>query len=495
MRFFLRASLIAPLLLASATARAGDFDLEDDDPKPPPPSPASGAPSPLLPPAPIATIRIHAYTLEECLALADRNVPTLWAAKARLAQAHAQLDEARWLPYWQWGAQGGGGAIPPISGTVFYNTTPQSLRNLSFGESWGPIFQIGLSGVIPLYTFGKITAGLNAAEANVRYSEWDSERVRQQVRMDVRRAFFGLMLARDAKYIANEAMSYLDKGIAGVSQKLDKGDASVEEVDRIRLQMYRDELNANVQEAYRGESYANAALRFLTGVQTAFDIPDEPLRRPTVELGSVVQYLTAARLFRADVNLARSGVMARKHLVDLARARLYPDIGIQTSFGYSIAPGAERQNTAWIGDPVNYFYYGAVLGFRWNLDLLPAAARVRFAEAQLEEARAMERYALGGTAVEVENAYAIALQAKIREETWARAEGRARGWISSTQSAIDLGTKDERHLMEPLRFFINSRVQHETALMDLNVALSELARVSGWDAAAPGSVRPRIPAL
>jgi hypothetical protein len=32
---------------------------------------------------------------------------------------------------------------------------------------------------------------------------------------------------------------------------------------------------------------------------------------------------------------------------------------------------------------------------------------------------------------------------------------------------------------------VNARVQHLYALFDYNVALSELARVSGWDSAAP----------
>src|SRR5258707_1135055 len=43
---------------------------------------------------PIQTVKGHAYTLQECLALADRNFPNLWAARARLAFVHAQLDEA-----------------------------------------------------------------------------------------------------------------------------------------------------------------------------------------------------------------------------------------------------------------------------------------------------------------------------------------------------------------------------------------------------------------
>ena len=44
-------------------------------------------------------------------------------------------------------------------------------------------------------------------------------------------------------------------------------------------------------------AFATAALRVFTGVQTAFDIPDEPLKRPYMPLGPAVRYLTAARLF------------------------------------------------------------------------------------------------------------------------------------------------------------------------------------------------------
>jgi outer membrane protein TolC len=321
----------------------------------------------------------------------------------------------------------------------------------------------------------------------VRVGEWDLEKTRQQVRMDVRRAYFGLMLAHDALYIADDVLGILNKNIDSITTKLNRGDTSVEEVDRLRLEINRDELNARIGEAKKGEAYAFAALRFLTGVQTAFEIPDEPLKRPETPLGPVVRYLTAARLFRADVNMARAGVAARKALVQYARAQLFPNLGLGLFAAYAIAPGATVQNTAWIGDGMNSQGLAAGFGFGvdWALDLLPKNARLNLAESQLEEARAWERHALGGIGVEVENAYASAVEAKTREENWERAEHRAKRWISSVQDAIDLGTKDERLLVEPLRSYIFARANHAQALMDYNVALSELARVTGWDATAP----------
>lgn len=472
-------AFVSVLALVAPAAHAGPFDLDDDD------DATKAQTAQTAPPAPIATIKMHAYSLRECLLLAERNAPQLWAARARLASVHGQLDEIRWTPFSYWNMNSTFGYIPPIGGTALYNASPYTLLYRGFGDGWGPAFNVSLSGRIPLYTFGKIEASRRAAESRVRVSEWDLEKNRQQIRMDVRRAYFGLMLARDMQYIANDVLGKLSQAISNIAVKIEKGDQSVEEADRLRLEYSRDELMARVAEAKKGEAFATAALRFLTGVQTAFDIPDEPLRRPETTIGPVVQYLTAARLFRADVNMARAGVQARKAFLDFRRAEMFPNLGLGLNASYAVAPSADPQRTAWIGDPFNRFGGTFGFGIEWGLDLLPKHARVMQAESDLEEARATERLALGGVGVEVENAYASVVEAKTREENYDRAEHRSKRWISLTQDAIDLGTKDERFLTEPLRAFVFARAGHAQSLMDFNITISELARVTGWDAVAP----------
>jgi multidrug efflux system outer membrane protein len=431
------------------------------------------------------TIRPHQYSLAECLALADRNFPNLWAARSRLAFAHAQLEEARWTPWFQWSAQSTFGVLPPLLGTVLYPQSTLFSRNITAFGDLQPFFGFGLSGVLPLYTFGKIETALSAAEANVRVSEWDMERWRQQMRMDVRRAYYGLQLARDVRDIIDDAKGRLDKGIHSIKDKMAKGDPTVGDVDRLRLQTYREEITAQALQAPKGEAYAIAALRFMTGVQTGFDILDEPLKVPDRPLVSVVQYLEAARVLRPDVNMARAGVIARKRLLENSRARLFPDFGLGLGADFLSTPSAIQQNNAFANDPFNHFYYFFGFGLHWSLDLLPQAARSQQAEAQLEETRALERLALGNAMLEVEKAYADAMEARTREETWERAEHETKEWISIVQDHIDLGTWDERALMEPLKAYGNARVQHLYALMDYNIALSALAQASGWDSAAP----------
>jgi outer membrane protein, multidrug efflux system len=460
--------VVAALALSAPDVRAGDLQSLEDR--------GAGAP---------ATIGPHQYTLDECLALADRNFPNLWAARARLALTHAQLEEARWTPWFQWSAQSLFGVLPPLLGTVSYPQATLASRNVIDLQNLKPALSFTINGAVPLYTFGKIEGALDAATANVRVSEWDMEKARQQMRMDVRKAYYGLGLARDAKYVIDDATGRLERAIQGVKDKIAKGDANVGDVDRLRLETYRQEFVAQSLQAPKSEAYALAALRFMTGVQSSFDIVDEPLQRPNRPLVSVVQYLEAARLLRPDVNMARAGVVARRGQVEYNRARLFPDIFVGLGADYATAPSAVPQQNAFANDPYNHFYYYFGLGARFGLDILPQEARLEQVEAQLEETRALERLALGNAMFEVERAYADAVEAKTREETWDKAEHEAKQWISIVQDHIELGTWDERALMEPLRAYGNARIQHLTALMDYNVAMSNLALASGWDSAAP----------
>src|ERR1019366_2913884 len=231
-------------------------------------------------------------------------------------------------------------------------------------------------------------------------SEWDMEKARQSMRRDVRRAYYGLQLARDAKDVFSDALDRLEKALKGVRDKLNKGDPHVNEIDRFRLETYKQEVTAQSLQAPKGESYAIAGLRFLTGVQTGFDVPDEPLKRPDRPLVAIAQYLEAARILRPDVNMARAGIVARKALVDYNRARLYPDIGLTLGASFTVTPSATQQNNLWASDPFNGFGYVGGLGMHWSLDLLPQAARTQQAEAQLEETRALERLALGNAGLE-----------------------------------------------------------------------------------------------
>src|SRR6187401_2981984 len=87
-------------------------------------------PSPARAEQPVAAAsrRVVLYDLPQILDLADRNHPQIAAARAKLLQARAQLDEAHFAPFSQFKLTGGVAVVPTILGNnVFSPNTDVSL--------------------------------------------------------------------------------------------------------------------------------------------------------------------------------------------------------------------------------------------------------------------------------------------------------------------------------------------------------------------------------
>ena len=417
-------------------------------------------------------------TLPRILELADRNHPNVLAARARLTQVRAQLDEAHFAPFMQFKLQGGVALAPQLRGNnVFSPNTDASLTS-SLGVAW----RIGIDGVVPLWTFGKITNLWDAASANVRVHQHDVEKERDAVRYDVRKAFFGLRFARDAKHLLAEVKKELEKAETRASEAAD-GDEG-DPIDLAQIQTVAAEIEARESEALRYEQSALSGLRFYTGVAT-IDIADVPLAAPRHPLGHMTRYLTAARLHRPEVQMARAGMDARAAQVRMARSALYPDVGLLLQAGLSAAPEIANVLNPYVSDPGNYFRYGVALVFQWKLDLLPAEARVRYADAQLDEMRATEQLALGGVGTEVEIAHQEVTDWRKRAEAYGKAVSAAKRWLILVSQGIDIGTKETKDMIEPAKSYALNKVSQLNALYEYNLAMSRLAKATGWDSIAP----------
>jgi len=239
-------------------------------------APATAAPSdtaaPLapVPPASLPSVEPSSQhspsagaSLARCLYLADRNHPDLLAARARLARVRAQLLEAYSAPYMNFWASGGMALAPTVLGNQVYSPNTDVSLTSSLGIAW----RAGIDGVLPLWTFGKITNLWDAANANVKVTEAELDVTRDAIRFDVRRAYFGLQLARDALALLAEAQDKVDEAIDKLRKKVTDDEA--DPVDLLKLQTFASELWCAQKRGREGRSRALAGLRFYTGLQSS----------------------------------------------------------------------------------------------------------------------------------------------------------------------------------------------------------------------------------
>mgnify|MGYP000089839003 CR=1 FL=1 len=428
---------------------------------------------------PLVSSRSSDYTLERCIALTLKNFPKIHEARARLRLKREQEVQSWTQPYSEFNVTGGLALAPEVRGTSLYSPNNDVALSSDMGLAWN----IGVDCTIPLWTFGKLSNLWDATSAQVRVAEHDVEKEKNAIKLDVRRAYYGVQLARDALLLMREAGSQVDKYLTSLERNVQAGDG--DPIELYKLKIHRAELTARQSEARQKEAVAMASLKFLTGVQGTLTLPDQPLSRAGRPLAPLANYLSAARLHRPEINMARAGLSAREAQVRIERARYLPDIALGVSARWAKAPGITDQTNPFVRDTINALSYGAALLLRYKLDFLPQSARVAQAQAQLEELRATERYALGGVAVEVEQAYREAEDASRRLEAYAEAAGFAKKWLILVQQGIDVGTSDEEDIVDPAKEWALKRFAVMSATFDYNVALGKLAQATGWESVAP----------
>lgn len=437
---------------------------------------------PAEPPRSSSSARV--LTLQRCLELAQQNYPKIAEAQARLAIAEAQASESRIAPFSEFSSTAGIAAAPTVRGTSWFSEHTDVAIKGDMGLAW----QVGITGNVPLWTFGKIDNLQRAAHAQVSVKRHEVRQSRDEVALNVRRAYYGVLFARDTAILLDEVQKHVSKSLTRLEEQLEEGDA--EEVDVIKLKMYDAELRARRSELDRQAGIAMSGLKFLTGVNEPFDIVDEPLPQPRHRLADLAYYLTVARVHRPEVNMARAGVLARQAQLEVERSKYLPDIGAILNFSWSQAPEVTDQRNPFVRDPGNYLLFGAGIGMRWKLDFFAQSTRVDQARARLQEVQATERFALGGIATEVERAYLEAVDAEKQLMAYAEAAKLARRWLIIVQQGIDIGSYEENELVAPAKEYALKRFAEMNAAFNYNVALAKLAQVTGWSAVADDVLAP-----
>jgi outer membrane protein TolC len=466
--------LVAVLTFLSATA----FANEDEDLAEPEATAAGsdqGTPSVGVALKPLAPVR-RILKLRRCLELADANFPKIAEARSRRDSKAAQEQQAIYAPFSEFTTTAGLALAPTVRGLSVFSPNTDVTLSSSMALAW----QARVEGVLPLYTFGKLSHGWSAAAAQTKVGDYEIKKEINETRLLVRKAFYAIQLARDALALIHDAAALIDEHIAKMAKEQP---GEVDDIELLRLREQRADLDARAADARKQEASAMAGLRFLTGQAEPFDIPNEPLRPVTYSLGPLSQYLSAARLFRPEINMAAAGVTARRELLRLERARYFPDLGLAMGASWSYAPEITDQTNPFVRDGANFLYYQLGIVLRYKLDFLPQTARVDQAAAQLREMEATERFALGGVGQQVEEAYAEVKNMRDKLDATSRAARYAQQWLIRVQQGIEVGTLDEEDLVLPAKEYALQKFAQMSATFDFNVAYAKLALSTGWDQA------------
>ncbi len=418
------------------------------------------------------------YDLATCVRAALAHDPDLQMAAAEVAAARAQLVQAsagRWgeAEYKQIL-----GFVPEAKGDIL---DPPKQNRQSVLRNLGPFTQLEVMFNVPLWTFGKLATALEAAQNGLEAQRAQGESRRAEVVLNVKRLYYGVLLADQLSAVLDEMLDNMDKAVSKVKERLAAGSTSVTEIDLLKLQTGRAKLAKGVAEVRASAGLARSALARAIGldVRSPIRLADRRLQPVQIELGPLGEYLEEGLRQRPETQQLARGIAAQSAKVELEKAHLLPTVFLSTGFQYGIAPNRTTQRNPFAQEDFNFARPVGILGLQWELDFWNTNAKVEQARAELARLEAQQRAALSGLQLEIRKAYGEVEQA--REAMKAAEEGRraGRALLVLTVSNFDLGIGEAEELFKGLGSYTEASTDYFRAVHDFNVAVAQLSRAVG----------------
>jgi outer membrane protein TolC len=443
-----------------------------------------------------ATAQAKKMTLPELLELARQASPGMQAAAAATTAMEAQVSEARrnWLPQGDllsllapspnlhcYNSGNPAFGIPPrrdLANCIQTESDEVRLTNVA----WNRVFtRTEVRLIQPVFDFGKISAGVAAAQAGVGLSQERQNAARADVEQNVRKAYWGLKLARDVLDMLDTGSGYVDDGQKKLEKDLENGTGTASVTDKLRIRTVRAEVDARILEARRGQGLARDGLRILLGAQASEDIDVDDADFEPVEIKDrpVTYYVDLAHFNRPEARMLDYAVKAKNALADLERRKIYPDLVLVGTAAFARAQEVDDPQNGFVSHYFNSTSAGLAAALRMQLDLGPRLARATRTSAEAAEVAWRRTEALSGISLEVRKAYGEMTEAGQRMKAVQKGEKAAKSWISAVAQNFAVGLAEARDLTDALVAFFNMRYRYLQAVYDYNVAVAALTRATG----------------
>jgi len=270
-------------------------------------------------------------TLDDSLRLALKQNPFYLAAREKEDQASAAVKEAvaGFLPTLN--AQGTDVLDKKVFSIEFPSMVagePPTKIKMDFTRAY--TFSLNFS--MPLFTGGRLVAGYKTARYNLDATREAIRQSRQETVLNVKKAFYGYLLARSFVTVAEEGVSLAEKHDANVKNLFDVGMAS--KFDLLRSEVQLANLKPQLIRARNALATAEIGLKMLLGIDLAQPVEVRgELAYQAVE-ADVDANIAEALTHRPELNQLQYQTLMAAEMVKLNRGASLPSVAIGGAYNY-----------------------------------------------------------------------------------------------------------------------------------------------------------------
>lgn len=418
----------------------------------------------------------------------DKAVEMALNADPRIKEREAVVDQARAL-FDEVKANAGIrlesnlylSVAPGVKGGFFKEGTTELRDDAGeFNDGLSPLMGLQLALIKPLYTFGKIEHYGEAAAGNISVKQGDVKVARAQTQMDVRRAYYGFLTARDSRLFLEDLDSRIDDTIASFDRRSINGKAP-RLSDRYAMEAVKGLVGRYLAQARAIERVSMDGLKTLIGLplSATLEVADARIEQVALPEGSLDEMIKKALVNRAEMEQVEAGMGALREMVEARRAEMRPDLYAAVVGDVAYAPRRDTLDNPYLVDSFNHAYAAPVVGLRWNWQPGVQDARTRQAEAELRAVTEKANFARMGIPFQVAEAYHQAHGMGEGLDQLKSGYQSARRWMVSNLIDMEAGSASMDQVIDAFKTYATMYGDYLLGVNDYNMQVAALRQAIG----------------
>ncbi|MEK6749342.1 MAG: TolC family protein [Pseudomonadota bacterium] len=380
------------------------------------------------------------------------------------------------------------GLAPAVRGGLFANADcgngvvcTNRTDRYSIAQGVSPWTYAQISIVKPVLTFGKIAHFREAARGQTQVKQGDVRLQRAEIAMDVAKAYYGHLAARDAHAFLDDVRKTVANAVDKVDRWLKEGSGDVAQSDVYALQTGLALVEKYLAQTRGLEAIGMEGLRTLTGLSAPAELAlaDARLQRVALPALDISALQAQAMDKRPEFGQLDAGLHARRALVAANKAGHYPNVyvGVAGMFSYSLR--RDRLDNPYITDSFNDYGGTPLVGVQWQWQPGVVSAKVAQAEGELNaliDKAALARQGIPFQVAEAAHQVRAAYEASGKSEEGARA---ARRWMITAYADFDAGLDKPEKVLTALQGYVLAQTDYLQSVFEYNMAVVKLQQSVG----------------
>ena len=416
-------------------------------------------------------VKTEVFTLEKSIGIALENNYGLKAASEKITGAEEKNWEAKTLFLPKFKAESSYAHLnePPsldLKAGVF---TPQAL---SIGVGDDNMFNVQAVVQQPLFTGGKILSLNKQARNNLEATKYNYEETKQNLVLQVKEAYFGILVTQKYKEVCQEAVEQMKAHLETVRGLYNAG--TVPSTDLLRTEVQSANAKQTLIKAENGVELAKSSFNTILARELNLPVDVVDVFEVMEQDYNVDELFKEAESNRPEIYKMKHNIEMAKAGIGVAQSNYWPQVGLFGNYKYHKGdePIIEWKENWMVGANVSVDI--------WNWG--KTKAQVGQARATMRELEYLETQLKDGIALEIKKALLNLEEAKKRIKVSEKAVSLGKESLSSTQIGYRNGRVDNVEVLAAQVALTLSKTNHLEAVYNCILSQARLEKAIGLPA-------------